>query len=195
MPHFIAERLPPERNQTGFKEVYAIVVDGPNDAIEGARTSLCANVPLDTSHDGEMENDSLRTFISEELARRLGVQNEGDVVDLVVRDFNGIRFGFPVKVHFAGTKRGAEYIQIGTADLEPHFELLRDHEGRFLDLRVRRRSGTMPLSLYFDVAEFSGAEIAEMIGMLSDLYRGVGGDALVIDGITLLDPALVPEGV
>jgi hypothetical protein len=50
-----------------------------------------------------------------------------------------------------------------------------------------------PLSLYFDLEEFSKDEIVEMISLLSDLYREVGGDALVIDNVSLLDPALLPE--
>jgi hypothetical protein len=63
-----------------------------------------------------------------------------------------------------------------------------------LAVEVHRES---PLSLYFDLSEFAAPEIAEMIGLLSDLYAEVGGDRLVIEGMTLLDPAElpVPEGV
>lgn len=49
------------------------------------------------------------------------------------------------------------------------------------------------LSLFFDLEEFSDAEIAEMLAMLSELYRDVGGDSLVIDGMMLLSPASLPE--
>jgi hypothetical protein len=51
-----------------------------------------------------------------------------------------------------------------------------------------------PLYLYFDLEEFSDNEIAEMIGMLSDVYQEIGGDRLVIDSTTLLQPACAPEG-
>lgn len=51
------------------------------------------------------------------------------------------------------------------------------------------------LSLYFDIGELSDSDIAEILGALSDLYRGLGGDGLVIDRMTLLDPSLLPEPV
>jgi len=50
-----------------------------------------------------------------------------------------------------------------------------------------------PLSLFFDLEEFSEQDIVEIISLLSDLYRGMGGDGLVIDRMRLLDPALLPE--
>lgn len=37
-----------------------------------------------------------------------------------------------------------------------------------------------PLSLYFDPAEFTPDEIADILVLLSDLYRSIGGDGLVI---------------
>lgn len=54
-----------------------------------------------------------------------------------------------------------------------------------------------PMSIYFDRAEFTNNQIAEMISKLSELYRSVGGDGLVIKGTALLVPELepVPEGV
>lgn len=52
-----------------------------------------------------------------------------------------------------------------------------------------------PLSLYFDAEEFSPRDIAETIGLLSDLYREIGGDKLVIDSTSVLEPtqAAVPS--
>jgi serine/threonine protein kinase len=54
-----------------------------------------------------------------------------------------------------------------------------------------------PITLYFDTAEYSDEEIASILHGLSDLYRDLGGDALVIDRMEFLDPALVlsPEEV
>jgi RNA polymerase sigma factor (sigma-70 family) len=49
-----------------------------------------------------------------------------------------------------------------------------------------------PLSCYFDLHEFSTGEIVEIIALLSDLYRSVGGDALVIDGGALLGYVRLP---
>jgi ribosomal protein S1 len=57
-----------------------------------------------------------------------------------------------------------------------------------------RSSSGENFSLYFDLNEYSQADIAEMISLLSDLYRSVGGDALVIERATLLDTP-VPEFV
>jgi hypothetical protein len=50
-----------------------------------------------------------------------------------------------------------------------------------------------PLSLYFDLSEFEPSDIADALGALSDLYRSVGGDGLVIDGTYLLEAAMLPE--
>jgi hypothetical protein len=54
-----------------------------------------------------------------------------------------------------------------------------------------------PITFYFDTAEFSDREIADILVRLSDLYRAIGGDALVIDRTETLDPSLVltPEEV
>jgi hypothetical protein len=40
---------------------------------------------------------------------------------------------------------------------------------------------TGPLSLYFDLDDFNSLEIAEVLALISDIYRSLGGDALVID--------------
>jgi DNA-binding response OmpR family regulator len=50
-----------------------------------------------------------------------------------------------------------------------------------------------PITFYFDTAEFNDEEIAGILGHLSDLYRSIGGDALVIDRTETLDPAAVLE--
>jgi hypothetical protein len=56
------------------------------------------------------------------------------------------------------------------------------------------RESTAPISLYFDLDNFSSTDIANIIGLLSELYADVGGDGLVIDDVTLLEfqPAIVP---
>ncbi len=57
--------------------------------------------------------------------------------------------------------------------------------------------GAAPIEVYFDVAEFSDEEIAEILGQFSDLYHALSGDVLVINKTEMLDPSkvLVPEGV
>ena len=52
-----------------------------------------------------------------------------------------------------------------------------------------------PLSLYFDLDEFTPQQIAEFISKLSELYGEIGGDELIIDDCRILEMALVPEGV
>lgn len=52
-----------------------------------------------------------------------------------------------------------------------------------------------PISLYFDVAEFTDAEVTDIIESLSDQYRELGGDRLVITGTTMLEPSSVLEPV
>jgi hypothetical protein len=47
------------------------------------------------------------------------------------------------------------------------------------------------LSLYFDLSEFSPAEIAAVLQQFSSLYESVGGDQLVIEDVSMLDPASV----
>jgi hypothetical protein len=50
-----------------------------------------------------------------------------------------------------------------------------------------------PINLYFDLAEFRDDEIVSILGRLSDLYRSIGGDALVIEGTETLDLANLLE--
>jgi hypothetical protein len=52
-----------------------------------------------------------------------------------------------------------------------------------------------PLSLYFDLDEFSPDDVAEIIGLLSELYRDAGGDGLIIEDTTLLDPSYAVQEV
>jgi hypothetical protein len=52
-----------------------------------------------------------------------------------------------------------------------------------------------PLRLFFEMGVFSPAEMAEIVGHLSEAYQALGGDRLVIDDVALLDPALVPQPV
>ncbi len=39
-----------------------------------------------------------------------------------------------------------------------------------------------PITLYFDLTEFSDDEIVLILSKLSDLYRSIGGDGLIIQG-------------
>lgn|GEM_PF-3010438 len=54
---------------------------------------------------------------------------------------------------------------------------------------------TAPLSLYFDAQEFDAETIALIIHGLSELYRGIADDELVIDDVTVLSHAAAPEEV
>lgn len=59
------------------------------------------------------------------------------------------------------------------------------------------RTPSEPISLYFDLNEFSPQEITEFLGDLSAVYASLSdGDELVIDDMTVLDTsdALVPSG-
>jgi len=50
-----------------------------------------------------------------------------------------------------------------------------------------------PLTLFFALDEFRAADIAAVIHLLSDVCRAIGGDALVIDQMTLLQESPVPQ--
>lgn len=49
------------------------------------------------------------------------------------------------------------------------------------------------LNLYFDFNEFSTEEISGALAVLSELYRSVGGDRLVIKKSEILEPFYEPE--
>ena len=49
------------------------------------------------------------------------------------------------------------------------------------------------LSLYFDMNDLGDAEVAEVLGELSDVYRSLGGDGLIIEGMTSLEPAMADD--
>jgi hypothetical protein len=53
-------------------------------------------------------------------------------------------------------------------------------------------AATPPLSLYFDLDDFTPEEIEEQIAALSDLYHAISDDELQIVGHTFLSPSLVP---
>ena len=59
---------------------------------------------------------------------------------------------------------------------------------RYESPEVPALSHSESLSLYFDLSTFGPTEIAEVIGLLSDIYRDIGGDGLIIDDLTLFDP-------
>ena len=51
-----------------------------------------------------------------------------------------------------------------------------------------------PISVYFDLDEFSPDDIVGIIVLLSDIYHDVSGDKLVIDDITILDSSRIVSG-
>jgi hypothetical protein len=61
------------------------------------------------------------------------------------------------------------------------------------DIMIKRRQNSYPaplpsaISLYFDASQFDSTEIADIIHLLSDTYRSIGGDGLVIKKIDFLD--------
>ncbi len=46
-----------------------------------------------------------------------------------------------------------------------------------------REEEDRPVVICFDVSEFSDEDIAEVLGLFSDLYHAVSGDVLVIEAI------------
>jgi hypothetical protein len=57
---------------------------------------------------------------------------------------------------------------------------------------VGRDPSHIPISLYFDLEEFTPEQIEEQIAVLSDLYHAISDDELKIVGRTFLNPNLVP---
>lgn len=49
-----------------------------------------------------------------------------------------------------------------------------------------------PLSVYVDLSKISRDEVVELLVGLSDLYRSIGGDGLVIRTVGTMEPALLP---
>jgi hypothetical protein len=49
-----------------------------------------------------------------------------------------------------------------------------------------------PLSVYVDLATTSPDEVLDLLLALSDLYRSVGGDGLVVRSVGTMQPALIP---
>ena len=54
------------------------------------------------------------------------------------------------------------------------------------------RVATAPLSLFFDSRDFDAERIAAVLAELSEMYREVGGDRLVIDHVGWLER--IPAG-
>lgn len=65
---------------------------------------------------------------------------------------------------------------------------LTEHLDLHSDFTIHRHS----LGLYFDLADFRADEIAGAIAALSDMYRAVGGDRLIIEHFEILEPDLAP---
>lgn len=52
-----------------------------------------------------------------------------------------------------------------------------------------------PLTLYIDSTRYSPQEIAEVIGVLSDIFETISGDRLVIDAQGMIEPSAKPTPV
>ena len=70
-------------------------------------------------------------------------------------------------------------------------------KGIVLAEQASELESSAPISLYFDLDNFSTTDIVDIIALFSELYMDVGGDGLIIDDVTLLDcqPALNPVEV
>lgn len=76
------------------------------------------------------------------------------------------------------------------------YGFIEEHDQRSALSGHRPDSTRAPLSLFFDLSEFSAKDIADTIGLLSDLYRELGGEGLIIDSTAFLpEPALMPTEV
>lgn len=51
-----------------------------------------------------------------------------------------------------------------------------------------------PLSVYVDLATMAPDDVVELLVGLSDLYRSIGGDGLVVRTVGTMEPALLPAG-
>jgi hypothetical protein len=56
---------------------------------------------------------------------------------------------------------------------------------------TEHNSFTAPLRAYFDTSQFTANEIADIVHLLSDAYRSIGGDGLVIKRIDLSDTSSI----
>lgn len=70
--------------------------------------------------------------------------------------------------------------------------ILRKWIEKYIEILDRRAPS---LSLYFDLSEFNEEDIGRILDQLSSVYSGCGGDKLIIDDVTLLNPVDVPEPV
>ncbi|MBX3322800.1 MAG: hypothetical protein KF757_07395 [Phycisphaeraceae bacterium] len=61
--------------------------------------------------------------------------------------------------------------------------------------RVDPPADAPALSLYFDASEFDSETIALIISGLSELYREIGGDELIIDDVCVMNYSAVPEEI
>lgn len=183
MPLFIGSRLDSGFSPT-FKEVYEFTIEPPaaeadtvdaseEDAPEDAEfddtssdedefdanAELPAIVPIEMSDDDPENFDHLHSFVAENLARLYGAQENGDEIEIVLRQksHSGIisRFRLTIVANFASRNRGPQYVQLGTMDLADYFEFKRESQRRFLEL-VLDKDG-----LYQCEDEYPKSEFAE----------------------------------
>lgn len=55
-------------------------------------------------------------------------------------------------------------------------------------VKAQEPSANNPLSLYFDMSEFSHQDVQNILRQLSSLYQECGGDHLTIEHVDILDP-------
>jgi hypothetical protein len=115
-----------------------------------------------------------------QLELRLGIK-------LIERSKRPLTLTSPGRVYYEGCKEIIDRYHRIEAQLKDN----KNTERSSYDSKIN------PVEIYFDTSEFSNEEIAAILALLSDLYRSVGGDALVIDKMEMLDlsSVLVPEGV
>ena len=50
-----------------------------------------------------------------------------------------------------------------------------------------------PITFHLNLAQFESWEIAEILGLFSDIYRSLGGDGLIMQDVTLWTGAMEPQ--
>ena len=128
------------------------------------------------------------------LARRL--HRSVEELELSVRSYNCLKSANIRTVRELVQKTETELLNTGIIGRKPLNEIKEILTSLGLSLGTRlETTPTQPLRIYFDASALDEVEIAEVLGFLSDLYRTVGGDGLVINRITAADTRTSPEPV